>query len=91
MCIELALRGVPFARQLAIDVQYKRHRVGEARLDLLVAGQLILELKSVESLAPVHYAQLLSYLNVTNLRIGLLINFNVPELRLGIKRVVLSP
>ena len=91
MCIELALRGVAFARQLAIDVEYKRRRVGEARLDLVVEGKLIVELKSVESFAPVHYAQLLSYLNITSLRIGLLINFNVRELRLGIKRIVNSP
>jgi GxxExxY protein len=88
LCIELALRGIPFARQVALGVEYKDHHVGEARLDVLVADQLILELKSVDRLAPIHAAQLLSYLKIARLRLGLLINFNVPQARQGIRRLI---
>jgi GxxExxY protein len=65
--------------------------VGEARLDLLVGQLLVVELKSVESIAPIHIAQVLSYLRTTRLRLGLLINFNVPQLRQGIKRIIHTP
>jgi GxxExxY protein len=88
LCLELTLRRVPFARQVIVSVEYKENLVGEARLDLLVSETLILELKAVESIAPIHFAQLLSYLKITRLRLGLLINFNVPEVRSGIKRVI---
>ena len=76
---------------MPIFVEYKNHRVGEARLDLIVAARLVVELKAIDSFAPIHKAQLLSYLKVTRLRLGLLLNFNVPALRLGIKRLVLRP
>jgi GxxExxY protein len=82
---------VPFRRQVAIDVGYKGRPVGLARLDVLVAERVVIELKAVDHLAPVHVAQVLSYLKATGLRHGLLINFNVPALRLGIKRVVHEP
>jgi GxxExxY protein len=91
LCIELGLVGIPFARQVRMSVEYKRQSVGEARLDLLVGGRLILELKTADGIAPIHVAQLLSYLKVTRLRLGLIINFNVAELRHGIKRVVHTP
>jgi GxxExxY protein len=71
-------------------VSYKGHPVGESRLDLLVGGQLIVELKAVESLLPIHLAQVLSYLKATGHQLALLINFNVPVLKDGIKRVILS-
>lgn len=71
-------------------MKYKGHRVGEGRLDLLVGNGLIIELKAVETLTSIHSAQLLSYLKMTGCSLGLLINFNVPMFREGIKRVVLS-
>ena len=63
---------------------------GEGRLDLLLAGKLPVELKAIEALAPIHKAQVISYLKATGLQLGLLINFNVPVLRSGVQRVVLS-
>lgn len=90
LSIELELRGIPFRRQAAIGVMYRDQPVGDARLDLLVANSLIVELKSVDSLLPIHTAQVISYLRATNLRLGLLINFNVPVLKQGIKRLVVS-
>jgi GxxExxY protein len=88
LCVELTLRRIPFARQVPLSVDYKRHRVGEARLDLLVNEKLVLELKAVDCIAPIHSAQLLSYLKMASLRFGLLINFNVPQLRKGIRRCI---
>ena len=90
LCVELGLRGIPFARQPAIAVKYKGKLVGEGKLDLLVGDGLIVELKAVDALAPVHIAQVISYLRITGLKLALLINFNVSNLRLGIKRVILS-
>ena len=88
LCVELTLRGIRFARQLPIGVQYKGQKVGEARLDLVVDDSLVVELKAVEGIAPIHVAQILSYLKATRLRLGLLISFNVTTLRRGIKRVI---
>jgi GxxExxY protein len=90
LCIELSLRRLAFQRQVPIGVTYKGHTVGEGRVDLLVANQLVVELKAVEVLLPVHQAQVISYLKATGHRLGLLINFNVPILKSGIKRVILS-
>lgn len=90
LAIELALRGIPFTRQVVIAVDYKGHSVGESRLDLLVGGQLVTELKAVEALAPIHSAQVISYLKTTGHLLGLLINFNVCCLKDGVKRVVLT-
>jgi GxxExxY protein len=90
LCIELAGRGIKFVRQAPISVIYKGQAVGEGRLDLLVEDCLIVELKAVESLLPIHQAQLLSYLKTTGHSLGLLINFNSPQLRAGVKRVVLT-
>jgi GxxExxY protein len=69
-------------------INYKGLKMSGQRLDILVEGQLILELKSVEEIAPIHVAQLISYLKSTKLRAGLLINFNVQQLKSGIHRVV---
>ena len=90
-CIELAHREIPFERQVPLTVGYRQRRVGEVKLDVLVGGRLIVELKSVDRLGPIHTAQLLSYLKVARLRLGLLVNFNVTELRQGIKRLINSP
>lgn len=87
---EIELRGVPCERQVRISVEYKGHRIGEGRLDLLVAKILPVELKAVDAFSPIHQAQLLSYLKMTDLQLGLLINFNVPLLKQGIKRVIFS-
>jgi len=88
LAIELELRGIPIRRQVPIDMTYKGRPIGKARLDMLVAMRLVVELKAVENFAPIHTAQVLSYLRATKLRHGLLINFNVPALRLGVKRVI---
>jgi GxxExxY protein len=90
LAVELELRGVPFERQKPIEVNYKGREVGQGRIDLLIEGQLLVELKTVEALALIHKAQVISYLKATHLHLGLLINFNVPVLRDGIQRIVRS-
>jgi GxxExxY protein len=90
LCIELTMRGLRFGRQVDVGVQYKGHSVGSGILDILVDDVLIVELKAAETLAPIHTAQLLSYLKATKHPVGLLVNFNVVVLREGIKRIVLS-
>ncbi len=87
MSFELDLRGVERVRQAPISISYKGQPVGEGRLDIFVESSLIVELKSVDALAPIHQAQLMSYLKTTGCTLGLLINFNVPVLRDGIKRI----
>lgn len=86
---ELHLRGIPFERQAPVTVYYKDAPVGDAQLDFLVAGRLIVELKSVDEFWPVHTAQLISYLRATRHSLGLLINFNVRTLSQGVKRIAL--
>ena len=88
LCIELRERGIPFARQVVVHVSYRGQRVGEGRLDLLVAGTLVIELKATDGLTPLHKAQLLSYLKTCGYRLGLLINFNTPRLVDGVSRVI---
>ncbi len=90
LCVELQQRRIPFVRQPVVAVTYKGQRVGEGRIDLLVGNALIVELKAVEKLTPIHSAQVISYLKMTNQKLGLLINFNVPILKEGIKRIILS-
>jgi GxxExxY protein len=90
LAIELGLRSVAFERQRARGVDYKGHRVGEGRIDLLVDRVLVVELKTVEALAPIHKAQALSYLKALDLHLALLVNFKVPLLRDGIQRIVRS-
>jgi GxxExxY protein len=91
LCVELSLRHIPFARQVPIGVNYKGNLVGQARMDLVVDGQLVVELKATESIAPLHVAQLLSYLKAAKLRLGLSISFKVAFLRTGVRHVVHSP
>ena len=90
MARELTLRGISFERQKPIDVEYKGSKVGQGRLDFLVAGKLVVELKAVESITPVHTAQVISYLKATGLPLGLLLNFNTPLMKNGIRRIVYS-
>ncbi len=66
LAVELTLRNIPFVRQEAIAVDYKGHAVGEGRLDLLIGGRLVVELKAVDTLAPIHSAQVISYLKSLN-------------------------
>jgi len=89
LCYELTLRRVPFERQKEIAVPYKDHLIEGQRLDLLIGGLVIAEIKAVDEIHLVHQAQLMSYLKATGLRLGFLINFNVPHLREGIRRIVL--
>ncbi len=88
---ELHLRAIPFERQKDIPVVYKDIRLACGfRIDLLVDKRVIVELKAVDSLNPVYEAQILTYLRLTDCKIGLLINFNVRLLKHGIKRMVLN-
>lgn len=85
----MALRSIPFERELAIGLNYKGLRLEQAyRIDFLVSGCVVVELKAVEKVKPVHRAQLLTYLKWSGMKVGLLINFNVPVLKAGILRVV---
>ncbi|HYF51642.1 MAG TPA: GxxExxY protein [Planctomycetota bacterium] len=86
--VELKLRGISFSRQQPLAVNYKGTEVGESHLDLWVGGKLVVELKAVDDLHPIHTAQLISYLKASGNELGLLINFNVAVLKNGIKRVV---
>jgi GxxExxY protein len=90
LAVELSRREIPFERQVRLTVKYKGFCVGEGRADLLVGGELIIELKSVEQLAAVHIAQVISYLKASERPLGLLITFNVALLKNGIRRVVNS-
>jgi len=87
---EFSVRGMLFEQEKTLPVEYKGVRVDCGyRLDFLVAGKVVVELKTVDVIAPVHEAQLLTYLRLTGCRVGLLVNFNVPVLKNGIKRRVL--
>ncbi len=90
MTIELELRRLKVERQVPLPLAYKGHRLPGGQLDLLVEDDLIVELKSVQQLAAIHGAQLLSYLRAASLHLGLLINFNVPVLMQGLRRVINS-
>ena len=86
LACEMSNRGVAFQRQVPMRLKYKHHEVGEGRLDFLVGGALIVELKAVEAIHPIHEAPLFNYLRATGHPLGLLINFNVQVLKNGIKR-----
>ena len=87
---ELRRRGVQLESQVKLPISYEGLKIDAGlRLDLIVAQQVVVEVKAVEKLHPVHDAQLLSYLKLTGLKLGLLINFNVPLIRDGIKRIIL--
>jgi len=89
LCYELNARGIPFKRQVKLPILYKEMKLSAGYcMDIVVAGLLVLELKSVEKLMPIHKAQLLTYLRLSKIWLGLLINFNVPILKFGITRLV---
>ncbi|MGQ0761112.1 MAG: GxxExxY protein [Acidobacteriota bacterium] len=91
LCRELLLRGIPFEREKPLPLEYKGIHLGCGyRLDLLVADSVVVELKAIEALAPIHEAQLLTYLRIGGWRLGLLINFNVAVLKNGIRRRMLG-
>jgi len=87
LCRELTLRGMSFERQKALPNEYKGVKLDCGyRLDLLVAVVVVVEIKAVEVVQPIHEAQLLTYLRLGGWKLGLLINFNVPVLKDGIRR-----
>ena len=89
LVIELTNKGIKAERQVPVNIFYKGVELGEGlRIDILVEDSLVVELKSVDTLNKVHYKQLLTYLKITNKRVGLLINFNESNLIDGIKRIV---
>ena len=90
LCRELSLRGISFRRECGVPLHYKGIRLDCGyRVDLLVADLVVVEIKAIEALAPVHDAQLLTYLRVGGWKLGLLINFNVAVLKDGIRRRIL--
>ena len=87
---EFGLREIPFTRQVALPVEYKGLKLDCAyRLDFLVRSQVVVEIKAAAALDPIHEAQLLTYMRLGRWKLGLLINFNVPVLKLGIRRFIL--
>ena len=89
LCRELKLKGLRLEIQKALPVKYKGIMISAGyRLDLVVENSVIVELKSVEKILPIHEAQLLTYLKLTGLKLGLIINFNVSVLKDGLKRIV---
>jgi len=86
---EFKLRSIRYQRQFRFSVTYKGESIGEGCLDFLVEDLVVLELKAVEQLAPIHTAKMISYLRATRKRLGLLVNFNVRLLKEGIKRIAL--
>ena len=89
LCKEFDLRGVRYKRQVTLPIEYKGEELdADFRIDILVEDEIIIELKSVEILHPVFEAQLLTYLKLADKRLGLLINFNVPRLIDGFKRMI---
>lgn len=93
-CLEFELRerGLEVERQKPLPIIYREVQLDCGyRLDLLVQNTVVVELKSVDQLMPIHTAQLLSYLRLSGIRVGLLINFNVEQLRKGIRRIVYDP
>ena len=88
MIIELKSLGLRLDEELTAQISYKDQPVGSHRADLIVAGALVIEIKAVRQLEPIHAAQVASYLKAFDLRLGLLINFNVAVLKQGLRRVV---
>ena len=89
MACEYALRTIPFERQKPIEVRYKGTLLGCGfKMDFLVGGLVVVELKAVERIAPIHEAQVLNYLKLTGFKLGMLLNFNVTRMTDGIQRIV---
>jgi len=90
LCHELAKSGLKFRRQVELPIIYDGVRLESGfKIDILVEEQVIVELKAVETMIPLYEAQIMTYLKLTGKRLGLLINFNVPLLKNGIKRIIL--
>ena len=89
LCIELEARGIKYARQVAVLAHYKGQLLGTYYVDLVVEDLIVVEVKSVTAVAPVHEAQLLTYMRLTKKRRGLILNFHSPVLKSGITRRVL--
>lgn len=89
LCVEFQLAGLSFERQLIVPVTYKNQPIGDYRMDLIVEKQVVVEIKSVDRFDPIFEAQLLTYLKISGLKRGLLLNFNSRLLKDGIKRMVL--
>lgn len=89
LCKELSFKGIKFQRQVLLPVNYKGEKLdADYRIDILVENEIIIELKSVEQMNPIYEAQLLTYLKLADKKLGLLINFNVPRLIDGFKRML---
>jgi GxxExxY protein len=86
---ELKSRGIEYKRQKELEIKYKGNPIGNYRLDYLIENKVIVELKCIEAIKGIHFAQVLTYLKAENLRVGLLINFNVDKLKDGIRRIIL--
>ena len=91
LCHELHLRNIPFQRQVPLPVVYKGAKLDCGyRIDLLVKGEVVVELKAIEGILPIHEAQTLTYMRLGGWKVGLIINFNVPIVVKGVKRLVLG-
>ena len=89
MCLELSASGIPFETEKMFVVKYHERPIATHRVDLIVGGQVILELKAVAALEEIHGAQVMSYLRATGLRAGLLMNFGGVTLKAGLRRIVI--
>jgi GxxExxY protein len=90
LCYELAQAKIPHASQQILPLTYKEIRLDAAyRMDIVVDNQLVLEIKSVDQILPVHQSQLLTYLRLSGHRVGLILNFNVPTLKQGLRRLII--
>ena len=83
------MEGIPFEIEKGYEITYRGHWLSDHRVDIVVAGRVLLEIKAIDRLAPVHMAQVMSYLRMSGLRVGLLLNFNVAVLPEGLRRIVL--
>jgi GxxExxY protein len=91
LCQELKLRNIPFKRQVPLPVNYKGLQLDCIyRIDLLVNDELVVELKAMDAILPIHEAQVITYLRLGGWKVGLLLNFGLPMLKQGIKRLVLG-
>ena len=90
LCVELEHLQIKYERQKSFSLTYRDKPIGDGRIDMVIGDTLVVELKAVEQLAPIHKAQVISYLKATGHDLGLLINFNVSVLKDGIKRIILS-
>ena len=91
LCQELKLRNIPFKRQVPLPINYKGVQLDCCyRIDLLVNDELVVELKAMDQLLPIHAAQVITYMRLGGWKVGLLLNFGLPTLKQGIKRLVLG-